>query len=48
MLFYPEVSYFGGQVQLWTVTMASYKAGSVDYEGGANDETVLFCNMSAI
>ncbi len=46
--FTQKVSHFGGQVQIWTVTTAFYRAGSVDREGGANDGTVLFCNMLAI
>ena len=48
MLFYPEGSHFRGQVQIWTVTKACYRAGSTDCEGGANDGTILFYDMSAI
>ena len=44
----PRSQPFWGQVQIWTATTASYRAGSVDSEGGANDGTVLFCNMLAI
>ena len=38
----------GGQVQIWTVAKACYRAGSVDREGGANNVTVVFRDMSAI
>ena len=48
MPFYSEVSHFGGQVQIWMMTKACYKAGSVDHESGVNDGTVLFGDMSAI